>query len=150
MEHERPKVGLGAYILNERNELLLLRRKGAHGSGAWCPPGGHLEFGETFEECARRESKEETDLDVRELSIIGVTNDAFPEEGKHYVTIAMRARDFEGEPKITEPEKSDDMGWFPLNNLPSPLFVPVKNFFESNPPCLCASGVQFKECCGKK
>jgi len=76
-ENQRPQVGLGVYILNDKNELLLLRRKGTHGAGTWCAPGGHLEFGESFEECAKREAKEEADLDVDDLEVAGVTNDIF-------------------------------------------------------------------------
>lgn len=149
MEQERPKIGLGVYILNEKQELLLLRRKGSHGTNTWCPPGGHLEFGESFEECAKKEAKEETNLDVSELELVDVTNDIFPEEGKHYVTLAMLARSWNGEPKIMEPEKCDKMGWFPLNALPSPLFIPVKNHFDSNPECFCGSKMNFCDCHGK-
>lgn len=146
---QRPKVGLGVYILNDQCELLLLRRKGAHGANTWCPPGGHLEFGESFEECAKKEAKEESDLDVDDLKLIKVTNDVFREEGKHYVTLAMCARSHKGEPKIVEPEKCDEIRWFALNNLPEPLFIPVKNYFESNPDCLCGSGNRFHDCHGK-
>lgn len=150
MEQDRPKVGLGVYILNAKKQILLLKRKGAHGSGTWCPPGGHLEFGESFFECVKREAKEETNLDLDEAStaIAGVTNDIFEEEGKHYVTISMVARTYRGELKIMEPNKCDEIGWFDLNNLPKPLFVPVQNYLKSNPQCLCGSGTRFKECHG--
>ena len=80
MESNRPKVGLGVYILNEKSELLLLRRKGAHGESTWCAPGGHLEFGESFEACAKREAKEESDLDIEHPRVVVVTNDIFLEE----------------------------------------------------------------------
>ncbi len=46
MENKRPKVGLGVLIFKD-GKVLLGKRKGAHGEGTWCPPGGHLEFGET-------------------------------------------------------------------------------------------------------
>ncbi len=51
------KVGLGLYIFNERHQVLLGLRKSAHGNGTWCPPGGHMEYGENFEEGATREAK---------------------------------------------------------------------------------------------
>jgi 8-oxo-dGTP diphosphatase len=149
MENQRPKVGMGIYILNVKNELLCLRRKGAHGEGTWCPPGGHLEFGESFEECARKESKEESGLDINDLRIIGITNDFFPDEGKHYVTVAMCARNRGGTPNIMESDKCDAIGWFPFNKLPSPLFTSVKNFLDSDPECLCKSGLRLSECHGK-
>lgn len=148
MENNRPKVGLGVYILNQKSEVLLLRRKGAHGANTWCAPGGHLEYGESFEDCAKREAKEESDLDVDDIQHIVTTNDVFLEEGKHYITLGMRAKKHSGVPKIMEPDKSDKIGWFPLNALPSPLFLPVKNFLDLNPPCLCGSNKPLKSCHG--
>lgn len=56
-------------------------------------PGGHLECGESFEECAARECEEETGLilDVAAISFLTATNDIFPPDehgqSKHYVTI---------------------------------------------------------------
>jgi len=150
MEHNRPKVGLGVYILNEKGEVLLLQRKGAHGSGTWCPPGGHLEFGESFEECAKREAKEESGLEICEVMLLGVLNDIMLDEAKHYVTLNMSAKLCDDTaPRIMEPDKSDAIDWFPLNQLPTPLFLPVQNFFDRNPECLCRSGKLFKQCHGK-
>jgi 8-oxo-dGTP diphosphatase len=56
-----------------------------------------------------------------------VTNDIFEKESKHYITIALLADHASGEPKIMEPEKCTDMGWFSWNNLPRPLFLPLQN-----------------------
>lgn len=49
-------------------------------------PGGHLEYGESFAECGKREVLEETGLEVGELKFLVATNDVM-EEGKHYVTV---------------------------------------------------------------
>jgi 8-oxo-dGTP diphosphatase len=59
-----PRVGVGVIVL--RNGLVLLgRRIGSHGAGSWALPGGHLEFGESVEQCAAREVLEETGLDIQ-------------------------------------------------------------------------------------
>ena len=60
---DRPKVGVGVAVFQE-GRILLGKRKGAHGDGEWGFPGGHLELGETVEECARRELFEETGMQV--------------------------------------------------------------------------------------
>lgn len=127
------KIGVGLYIFNEQNQLLLGLRKSAHGNGTWCPPGGHLEFGESFEEAACREAKEETGLMVSEadVSVYGVTNDFFEETGKHYVTIHLLTHNFEGVPKVCESEKCVEWHWFKLDNLPKNLFLPVTHFLEN-------------------
>lgn len=148
MENNRPKVGVGVYIFNDKNQLLLLQRKGAHGEGSWCPPGGHLEFRESFEYCAIREAKEETGIDIDELKLVGVTNDIF-EEGKHYITLAMAGKLIKGKPKIKEPEKTSGIGWFSLSKLPEPLFLPTINLLKTNFDCFCGSGKKYKKCHGR-
>jgi 8-oxo-dGTP diphosphatase len=64
----RPLVGIGVLIFNHKNEVLLGNRINSHGSQTWAPPGGHLELGESFEICSIRETKEETGLDIKDLS----------------------------------------------------------------------------------
>ena len=89
-----PKVGLGVCIVKD-NTVLLGKRKNAHGEGSWCFPGGHLEFGESYEECARRETFEEVGLSIKNLQLVTATNDIFPREDKHYVTIYIFLKVFE-------------------------------------------------------
>ena len=127
---KRPKVGLGVIIV-KNGQVLFGQRLGAHGEGTWCPPGGHLEFGESFEECAKREVKEEAGLDVDNLAFITATNDVHINEGKHYVTIYMQAQYSGGEPKIMEPDKMVKWAWFDWDKLPEPLFLPIQNLIKT-------------------
>lgn len=131
MHNERPKVGLGIYIFNSDNKLLLLKRQGSHGAGTWTAPGGHLEYGQSFLDCARMEAMEESGLRINEIEVLGVTNDIFESEGKHYITVHCLALSWEGEAKIMEKEKCLDMGWFSLDELPEPLFLSDINFFKT-------------------
>lgn len=80
-----PRVGLGVCIVKD-NKVLLGKRKNAHGDGSWCFPGGHLEFGESYEECAQRETFEEVGVSIKNIQFVTATNDLFPEEDKHYIT----------------------------------------------------------------
>ena len=67
-------------------------------------PGGHLEFGESFENCATREILEETGLTVQNVRFLTATNDVMEDEGKHYVTIFMGAVvDGDVQPKVGFP-----------------------------------------------
>jgi 8-oxo-dGTP diphosphatase len=72
-------------------------------SGTFAPPGGHLEHGESLEECAARETLEETGLVVSGMRFLTATNDIFSEKNKHYVTIyvACELEDPYAEPKVS-------------------------------------------------
>ena len=126
METNRPKVGVGV-IIRKEGRVLLGKRKNSHGSGTWSLPGGHLEFGESWEDCAETEVAEETGLTVCNLGFGALTNDIFLAEGKHYITIFMVSDYGNGEPQILEPEKCEGWSWFEWNRLPSPLFIPLQN-----------------------
>ena len=127
--NNRPKVGLGV-CLRKDGKILLGKRKNAHGEGTWCFPGGHLEYNESWEECARRETLEETGLEIKNVRFETATNDFYSEEAKHYVTIIMLADYDSGEPKLMEPEKFDTWEWFDEESLPDPLFLSQRNYFK--------------------
>ena len=127
-----PKVGIGVLIFNDQ-KILLGKRKGSHGADSWSPPGGHLEFGESFEDCAVREVKEETGLALSHPEFLAVTNDIFTEENKHYVTIFMCAHFPEGqEVKNLEPDKTASWEWIDINKLPQRLFLPLQNLIKDD------------------
>ena len=64
-EEKRPYIGVAVIVVRE-GRVLLGKRKNAHGAGTWQFPGGHLEYGESIEDCARRELFEENRHDRRQ------------------------------------------------------------------------------------
>ena len=126
----RPAVGVGVIISHE-GKILLQLRKGAHGAGTWSIPGGHMEYGETPEQTAERETAEEVNVRIGNLKIVGVTNDLFPSESKQYITIFVEAQYMDGELRINEPERIAELRWCTWETLPQPLFTPLKNFIEN-------------------
>lgn len=117
-------------IVIKDKKVLLGMRKNAHGEGTWQFPGGHLEFMEWFEECAKREVLEEANLQINDVSFVTTTNVFFEKENKHYVTIFMKGKYSWGELKNMEPEKCENWDWFNWDELPKPLMVPINNFLE--------------------
>ena len=122
----RPQVGVSVIVIKS-NKVLLGKRRNAHGHGTWAFPGGHLEFGEALETCAQREVLEETGLQLKNIRRVAFTNDIFPVERKHYVTLYVVAEYDAGELSVMEPEKCEQWGWFDWDDLPQPLFIPVQN-----------------------
>lgn len=130
MEKSHVRVGIGVFVVKD-GKFLLQKRQGSHGEGTWSLPGGHLEHGESFEDTARREVKEESDLDIKNVCFAAVTNDIFATENKHYVTIWMMSNWASGEVKNMEPEKCTEQIWATLETLPEPLFHTWNQLFES-------------------
>ena len=129
--NQNPKVGV-AIIITKDDQVLLMKRKGPHGQGTWTTPGGHLDFGETPEQCAAREAKEEVGLDVVDIRFRAVTNDVFESEGQHYISIWMEGKSTSGEPSIAAEEEVAEIGWFAWNSLPQPLFLSLENLIKEN------------------
>lgn len=121
-------VAVAVGILVLRNGLVLLgKRRGSHGAGTWSAPGGRMEFGETIEECARRELREEAGIELHKYTMGPYTNDVFEDVRQHYVTMLIVARETTGEPQNIEPEKCEGWSWHAWEALPEPLFLPLRN-----------------------
>ncbi len=138
-EERRMGVGVGVMLLRS-DRILLGRRHGEprkasslpYGAGTWTIPGGKIEFGESFEDAARRETLEETGIILKSMKIICVNNDIA--ETSHFVSIGFLSEDFEGDARVMEPDKITEWGWFALDELPRPLYPPsarvLKNYLN--------------------
>jgi len=131
MNSNTVRVGIGVFVFKE-GKFLMGKRKGSHGEGTWSVPGGHLEFGESFEDTASREVLEETGVQIENVHFGAVTNDHFYDDDRHYVTVWMLSDHKKGEPSILEPDKFTDQGWFDFDNLPQPLFLPWNQLLSSH------------------
>lgn len=125
----RPHVGIGVMILKE-GKILLGKRKGTHGAGEYSFPGGHLEYMESIEECARRETEEETGLAIANVRFLRLSN-LKTYAPKHYVDIGMIADWAGGETSVREPDKIEGWGWYDLDALPEPLFSTISSYIEA-------------------
>ncbi|GAB2234184.1 hypothetical protein Droror1_Dr00003423 [Drosera rotundifolia] len=129
-----PRVAVAVFLLKEGKKVLLGRRRSSIGDSTFALPGGTLEFGESFEECAAREVKEETGLDIVNPELVTVLNSVFSEEPipAQYVTILMRSvvLDPAQEPQTMEPEKCGGWDWYNWDDLPKPLFWPLEKIVQ--------------------
>ena len=121
---DRPLLlaGTGLIVLDREGRVLLQRRTD---DDTWSLVGGYLEIGETPEDAARREAKEEVGLDLGELELFGVFagSELYHEydQGRVYsVTITYVARDATGEPRADQDEVKATR-YYPLDELPERL-----------------------------
>lgn len=126
---KHPRVGCGALIVNDKNEVLLLLRsvKSRDEFGYWSQPGGGLDYGETIEQGIKREIKEEVGVTVKLIKYLSYTDQNNVKGADHWVSISYLARIVRGKVKNMEPEKHGDLKWFPINKLPKKLSKTTKD-----------------------
>ena len=83
---------------------------------------------ETMFEGAKREIKEETNLDIDDLVLFGASDDIATD--RHFVTLQIVAKSASGELIAMEPEKEDKWEWFSLDDLPKNIYTPSKKFIN--------------------
>ena len=124
-------VGATVLILDRENRLLLLKRVD---NLCWGPPGGSLELGEVVESAAKRETLEETGLEVRNLTLLNVFSG--PDQFYRYpngdevnvVAVVYLCKDFQGEVRLSD--EHTESRWFMLSEIPVDLSPPIKPIIE--------------------
>lgn len=121
IEQNRPKVGVGVMILKD-GKVLLGQRKNTHGVGEYANTGGHVEHLESLVETAKRETREEAGIEIKNVRFLCLINlkEYAP---KHYIDIGMIADWESGEPQVLEPDKRESWAWYDLDDLPQPMFA---------------------------
>ena len=119
-------VSAGAMIINDQGQIFLAQRgpKAKNERGCWENPGGGVEFGEKLVDTVKREIKEEYGAVIDILEQFPAEDHLIPDEHQHWVATTFIAKFKKGSnPQIMEPEKCSAIGWFDLQNLPSPLSI---------------------------
>ena len=88
MIYKSPSVTVDCLVFDDRDRLLLIRRRHAPFEGQFALPGGFVDYGETTEAAARRELMEETVLKAKDLRLVGVYSDPKRDPRGHTVGIA--------------------------------------------------------------
>lgn len=92
MAQDRPYISTDCIVFDELKRVLLIRRKNEPFRGQYALPGGFIEVGETAEDSARRELKEETGIEAGNLRLLGVYSDPKRDPRHHTITIAYLVR----------------------------------------------------------
>jgi len=94
--NQRPVVAVDVLIRKD-DGYVFIKRKNEPYRGCWAIPGGLVEYGETVEQAAEREAKEETGLDVKLIRLVGVYSDPTRDPRGHCISIAYLAEAVSGE-----------------------------------------------------
>lgn len=122
-------VSVGVILLNDTGDIFMAKRSNGASNerGCWEAPGGGVNFGETLESAIRREMREEYGIDMEIIKQFPAADHLIPAEKQHWVPTAFLAKILPGQiPKILEPDKCDEIGWFSLDQLPQPLSIITK------------------------
>ena len=113
-------VGCGAIIINDRNEVLLVKRSknSRVNPDVWSRPGGEVEFGESSAEAVEREVFEEVGIRIKAVRSLGFLDNISPDKKTHWISIGYLAEYVSGQIENKEPDKHDDIRWFPVDKLP--------------------------------
>ena len=101
--------------------LLMLRAGTGYMDGYWATVAGHVEPGESCEQAAAREAREEVGvrIDTADLEpLTAMHRTASHEPVDQRVDFFFACRRWQGDPLLVEPDKAADLGWFPLSRLP--------------------------------
>lgn len=127
-------VAVGAIIFNDKGAVFLSKRSKntKNERGCWEFPGGSIEFGELMVEAVKREIREEYGIDIDILQQLPAHDHIIPADKQHWVATTFRAKvKDDQEPRILEPDKCDEIGWFSFDNLPEPLSLITKMDIET-------------------
>jgi len=124
-DYPRPMLTADCVVVNDRNEILLVKRGNEPFRGCWALPGGFMEMDETIERCAVRELEEETSLVVTEqdIRLIGIYSAPGRDPRGRTVTAAYLVKIEEGSMKNAHAgDDAAELRWWPLSALPPLAF----------------------------
>ncbi len=119
-----PTTRVSVIVVNQEKEILLVKhRKGPR--QYWVLPGGRLEYGETFHECAVREMREETGLDVEVDEFVFLSEAIAPDRSRHIVNIYLTAHVVGGVLKVGDEPVLAGVDYLPISELDKLTLFPA-------------------------
>lgn len=122
-ENKNPGVGVAVLVFRD-GKILLGEDLTKCEKTFYGVPGGHWESGESLSEARRREVREEAGIKIENLKLISLYDFFREDKNKSYVSIGFKANYKSGELKDESENTRKNWGWFPMDNLPEPLFPP--------------------------
>ena len=113
--HKIPSLTADIFIFDEDFNFILIKRKNDPYKDYWALPGGFVEYGESVENAAIREAKEETSIDVELIDLVNVYSKPDRDPRGHTITVAYTAKGDFTNGKADDDAK--DIGIFNVSEL---------------------------------
>ncbi|HEY9898145.1 MAG TPA: NUDIX hydrolase [Pantanalinema sp.] len=124
MSHPKaPRIRVCTVLPQDDHLLMVRHRKGD--KSYWMLPGGGLDFGESFEQCAIREIKEETGLDIAIERMLYLSEAICPRGSRHVVNIYLLGRIEGGVIAVPEEDVIDAVAFIPVAGLNEVTLYPA-------------------------
>jgi ADP-ribose pyrophosphatase YjhB (NUDIX family) len=124
MPADQTKIRIRVAVLLRKGNQVLLVRHYKNDMKYWLLPGGGLEFGETIENCARRELMEETNLEIEVGDFLFMNESIPPDHHRHVVNLYYEGRILGGELKLGDDKALYEVGFVDIDQIPSLTFFP--------------------------
>jgi 8-oxo-dGTP pyrophosphatase MutT (NUDIX family) len=129
-------IGVGCvFVCHDGQGRILMHKRSANcrdEQGRWDCGAGSMEFGETFEDCVRREVLEEYGAPCLGIKYVYTRNTLREHLGRptHWIHVIHLVLVDPATVRINEPEKIDDIGWFNIDALPEPIHSGMASHLE--------------------
>ena len=138
IKYKIPSLTVDIFIYNENHEFILIKRKNDPYKDSWALPGGFVDYGETTENAAIREAKEETSIDVELERLFNVYSEPDRDPRRHTVSIVYLARGNFDDAKADD--DANDIGVFSFDVLEEKklafdhenILIDIKKFLLKN------------------
>ncbi|NCN03620.1 MAG: NUDIX domain-containing protein [Candidatus Pacebacteria bacterium] len=121
MDKKPQQIGTVIILLNNKNQILLGKRKNAFKAGLYGLPGGRIDRGENLTDGAKRELREETNLDAEDIRYLSVIKEWQEEKDHDFIHFIFLCKKWSRELQVLEPDKCEGWKWFSLDNLPKDI-----------------------------
>lgn len=129
-EHFKMFVAVNLILIQDGKTLLLRRCNTGWKDGLYSVVAGHVDGNEEIADAVVREAEEEAGIIIKkeDVRVIHVQHRSNPD--REYIDFTVTADSWNGEPTNTEPEKCDDLSWFPMDALPENMIPYIRTVFE--------------------
>jgi len=115
-----PEVVVGAYVFNNKDEVLLVRSPKWKNGKMWVVAGGHIEWGETIEEAVVREVKEELGIKVKYEGVLATMEEVFPDyfqDKRHFIYLQCKCKILPGEEIEIDGREIVEAKWWKIEEV---------------------------------